>query len=315
MNAGATRPLAQQIPRRDDRGLAFEVDGREVVVGGDVDAAWNALALCDGRLTVDEIVAHNGGDEEVRDLLAELLRLGALVDCTQAYRLLHRRASAGSPMFRTLTEEEIAALLAERFAPARIGGDPVPLAVPDSVVLRAAGARRSAVPGERRPVSFEDLSAVVAATHGELGGRRAVPSAGGIYPLIVHVAIRRPLGPLGDGVWWYDVASSSLRRTLDETPDLGEVILSQEICDELLEAGEPVVFLSADLERPSRKYANRGYRYALIEVGAAMQNSYLVAAERALPIRAIGGIHDANADRLLDLDERRSAILALLLGS
>jgi SagB-type dehydrogenase family enzyme len=85
--------------------------------------------------------------------------------------------------------------------------------------------------------------------------------------------------------------------------------------DELLAPGRPLLFVSADLERPSRKYSNRGYRYALMEAGAAMQNAYLAAAELGLPIRAIGGFHDDRAHEYLDLPEQVRPLLALLLGT
>ena len=85
--------------------------------------------------------------------------------------------------------------------------------------------------------------------------------------------------------------------------------------DALLEAGGPVVFLSANLERTSAVYANRGYRWALIEVGAVMQNAYLVAAELGVPVRAIGGFRDAATHEFLGLPDHVRPMLALLLGS
>ena len=55
----------------------------------------------------------------------------------------------------------------------------------------------------------------------------------------------------------------------DERLGVAEIFLRDALSDALLEAGGPVVFLSANLARTSGVYANRGYRWALIEVGAS----------------------------------------------
>jgi SagB-type dehydrogenase family enzyme len=311
---GSLRPLAQHVPKRTADGLRFSLPDRDVDIAGAPDAIWAVIELCDGTHTVEEISAQAGPAEDVTELLETLLREGALIDCTQAYRLLHRQASVGSPLFIELADEDLAALMQETFIPATTVGEPVALEPLSSSLLETASARRSAYPGEQRAVSFEELSTVLEAVYGRPGGARPVPSAGGLYPLAVHVAIRRPLGELSPGVWWLDPFAETLVPVREDGPNLSRVILSQEVADALTAANEPVVFISADLERPSRKYSNRGYRYALMEAGAAMQNAYLAASELDLPIRAIGGIHDHLAAELLDLDEHCAALLALLLG-
>ena len=304
------------MPKRTASGFRFGLLDRDVEIEGDPDSIWTVIELCDGTRTVEQISAEagNGSPDEVTDLIATLLREGALADCTQAYRLLHRQASVGSPMFVELSDEELSALMQETFVPAGTVGEPVALEPLGSTLLETASSRRSSYPGEHRPVSFEELSTVLEAIYGRPGAARPVPSAGGLYPLAVHVAIRRPLGQLRPGVWWLNPFAEALARTRDDAPDLARVILSQDVADGIAAANEPIVFISADLERPSRKYSNRGYRYALMEAGAAMQNAYLAATELDLPIRAIGGIHDRLAAELLDLDEDCAALLALLLG-
>jgi SagB-type dehydrogenase family enzyme len=93
------------------------------------------------------------------------------------------------------------------------------------------------------------------------------------------------------------------------------VILHDPVADALVAAGGPVVFISANLERTSRAYANRGYRWALIEVGAVLQNAYLVAAELDVPVRAIGGFLDERTHAFLGLPDHVRPMLAVLLGS
>jgi hypothetical protein len=75
------------------------------------------------------------------------------------------------------------------------------------------------------------------------------------------------------------------------------------------------VFISADVGRPARKYANRAYRYALIELGAALQDGHLACAELGIPVRAIGGLRDGRAHDFLGLGDGVEPILAVLLGA
>jgi SagB-type dehydrogenase family enzyme len=82
----------------------------------------------------------------------------------------------------------------------------------------------------------------------------------------------------------------------------------------LLERGGPLIFISADIARPSRKYGARGYRYALIESGAALQSAYLAATEVGVPLRVIGGIDDRLAHEFLALPDSAVALMALIVG-
>lgn len=321
LDEGAIRPLAQQVPRRTEAGVVFSLPGREVEIGGDRDEIWAVLELCDGARTVPELAESLASESESERaeyaaLIERLLAEGALVDCTQAYRLLHDQASVGSHLFRALGPEALRALGAERYAPDpdEVAGEPVALEPADSALLEIAARRASSWPGERRPVSFAELSAILTALDGTAGDARTLPSAGGVRPLIVHVAMRTAVGPLEPGLHWHDPERGALLPLSDPGLRVEDVLLEHEVSNALVAAGEPIVFVSADFERPSRKYANRGYRYALIEIGAAMQSAYLAAAEADVPIRAIGGIHDRLAAQLLGLGEARVPVLALLLG-
>jgi SagB-type dehydrogenase family enzyme len=167
-----------------------------------------------------------------------------------------------------------------------------------------------------RKVSAEELGAVLQAAYG-LGraDRPTVPSAGGLHPLVLHVILREPLPAIRPGVWWYDWRHSRLRLVAPEAPEADELFLAHPVSDAILRRRQPVIFLSADMGRVERKYANRGYRFALMETGAAMQNAYLAAAELGLPIRAIGGFRDIATQRALGVSDVTLPFLALLLGA
>jgi len=310
------RPLLAGPVRWESGGVTVDLGDREVRVGGDAAALRAILGGCDGRTPVAALAVQHG--EATRALLADLLAQGALVDAGDAWRTLHRQSSVGTALGRPVTEEELAGLERGAFAPAPPAGDPVPLAPAPSAVGAAAERRRSTLPDRPgAPVSFAALSAVLAAAYGVEGEGRersgTVPSAGALYPLAIHVALRAPLGPLETGLHWQDPRARALRR-LGPADDVEALFVPEPSCRALLRRGQPVAFVSADLARPARKYGPRGYRYALIEAGAALQCASLVAQELDVPIRAIGGIDDGAVHRFLRLPDTAVPLLALLIG-
>jgi SagB-type dehydrogenase family enzyme len=313
------RPLLAGPHRREGDAVVIAVGRRDVRVAGDVALAEAILGACDGRRTVPELVDEiaPGEGEAVRELLGELLGQEAVVDCTQAYRLAHRHGSVGSSFFPALDDEGLRALGAERFQPAETPGEAVELAPAKTSLGDLASRRRSAeAAGTPRPVTFEELSSLLAVAYG--GGQRSgrpVASAGALYPLVLHVWARGAVGPVTEGLWWYDPAAERLRAVPSPPAEAGELFLPHPLSDGLLERGNPVLFVSADLARVSRKYGNRGYRYALMEAGAVMQAAYLIGAELDLPIRAIGGIHDDSTRAFLALPDGAEPLLALLVGT
>jgi SagB-type dehydrogenase family enzyme len=184
--------------------------------------------------------------------------------------------------------------------------------------LELAALRRSAVPGDgRHAVTFEELSLVLRAMYGSVSpdGRRSVGSGGALYPLAVHALLPAAVSPLEAGLWWYDPASEGVQQVSEGPPPPSELVLRERISDGLLEAGQPVVFVSADVGRSSARYSNRAYTLALMEAGAAMQNAYLAGAEVGLPVRAIAGLDDNAARTALELPDGVVPLLAVLLGS
>ena len=313
------RPIPAALPRRDGDGVVFSLAQRDVRVGGDAATVERMISLCDGQRTVPQIAeAFEDADvEDIRELADTLVAHGALVDCTQAYRIFHWQSSTESGYFREVDDDQLAALADETFKPERLEGSQEGL-VPISTGVREIVARRASALPQRGPrrVSFAELSSLLEAMYAcEPDARRPVASGGALYPLAIHVVTLNEVAPLRPGLWWYDPLASALALVRSDRLEVDDVLLGDPVSDALLAAGGPVVFISANLERTSRVYANRGYRWALIEVGAVLQNAYLVAAELDVPVRAIGGFLDERTHAFLELPDHVRPMLAVLLGS
>lgn len=315
------RPLLAGVLRREDDAVLVVTATREVRVAGDPDVVAAVLQRCDGRRTEAEVVAALPADEQpgARELLGALREHAALVDCTQAWRVLEEQTSAGSPFYPAPDAGALDELTRRRWRPATTGVAHALTPAP-TAVAKLAARRASAEPGgAEHVVSFPELSAILTAGYAAPAGaaRAPVASAGALYPLVIHVLVRRDIGPLSPGAWWYDRDAGDagdLLRVRDGVPVLDELLLSHELSDAMLARGEPVLVLSADIARGSGKYGNRAHRYALLEAGAVLQNVTLAATELGVPLRPIGGFDEGRMALLLDLAGAQP-LLTVLLGA
>jgi SagB-type dehydrogenase family enzyme len=314
------RPLVSGFTRWTDDAVEIDTGRHEVRIEGDLDLARAVIGNCDGRRSVRELVELHGPDGA--ELITELIASGALVDCTQSWRAFHRQGSVGTALGRPLDEQGVLALQQMTFRPSGTCAADVALQVEPCTTLTLSERRRSSFPvADGITPSFAQLSSVLAGSYRfrlDSGAPSAVAgsvaSAGALYPLIVHVLIRTALPEVPTGLWWYDPTALRLERIRDDRFELGSLFLPNNLSDALLAKREPVVFVSADLGRPTRKYGARGYRYALIEAGALLQAATLVATELGLPVRPIGGFDDGQAHRFLDLPASAVCLLGLSLG-
>lgn len=312
------RPLLAGHLRWHDDGATITVGDVDVDVGGDPGRLRAVFERCDGRHPVTALTADLG--PSVRELISALLDGGAVVDAEHAWRVLHRQGSVGSALGRGITSEQLEVIQRQSFAPSGPTGARVALPPSTGQVSALARARRSMLSAEEpRPPTFAELATLLDAAYGTpvaADGTRsgAVPSAGGMYPLAVHVLLRRPLGPLDPGLWWFDARTAALVELRPGPHEIRPLFVPEPTCDALLDRQQPVIFLSADLERQSRKYGARAYRYGLMEAGAAMQSACLAATELDVPVRPIGGIDDGAVHAFLGLPATGVALLAILVG-
>jgi SagB-type dehydrogenase family enzyme len=134
---------------------------------------------------------------------------------------------------------------------------------------------------------------------------RAAPSAGALYVGEVYVVARRVEG-LDAGVYYYDVGRHALVRVGKDAR-----LEANAIDDPDAERAPALVCVTNVFERYERRYANRGYRYALIDTGHIGENLRLAAISASVPISSPGRYHDEAIERLLGVDGREEAVCAV----
>jgi SagB-type dehydrogenase family enzyme len=183
-------------------------------------------------------------------------------------------------------------------------------------------ARRSTRGFAERPVPFEQVGAVLRTYRcsGELdvpGGTlalRTAASAGGLYPIEVYLVATRVAG-LPSGVYHYRPGELAITATRPDAGEVSKALQSLVLDPEQARQAAGAHVLTARFERSTRKYGDRGYRYALIEAGEIAQILALGAAATETGMVSHGAFYDSLANRLLGIDGlSESALVVLLFG-
>lgn len=144
--------------------------------------------------------------------------------------------------------------------------------------------------------------------------RRTYPSAGMLYPAHCYIFIDH-VDDLPRGIYYFDMNRFELKLVLREN------LLSKEIIHELtsqVSGASAVLIFSLELPRVMRKYAARGYRYGLVEIGAIAMLINMVSVSNNVGCCWVGGFDDEVVSRAIGVDwdiEYEAPMLLMALGS
>jgi SagB-type dehydrogenase family enzyme len=162
--------------------------------------------------------------------------------------------------------------------------------------------------GERRSVreySSEALTlahvsqllwAAQGVTHTE--GWRTAPSAGATFPLELYLVAGNVNG-LAQGLYRYRADQHKLIQFVNK--DLRADLAAAALGQEWMKGSAIIIVIAAVYDRATRKYGQRGIRYAHMEVGHAAQNVYLQAASLNLGTALVGAFDDKRVKEVLKL--------------
>jgi thiazole/oxazole-forming peptide maturase SagD family component len=141
---------------------------------------------------------------------------------------------------------------------------------------------------------------------------RSVPSGGALYPLILYVCLFEKIDDWDIGWYFYDSDNNLLIKT-GVAVDIDKISWILDSVS-ILDNAQFLVAISADLEKTTAKYSNRGYRLALLEAGHCAQNAYLYCAETDFGTVEWGGYKDEELAKMLSLKYPNEAIVNLMIA-
>ncbi len=171
-------------------------------------------------------------------------------------------------------------------------------------LAEAVAQRRSIRNFSPEPILLFHLSQILWSAQGITNSQnnlRAIPSAGGTYPLEIYVVIgENGVEKVDSGVYHYETETHVLSFHLkdDIRPELSDAALNQDF----ISVAPVSLIICAIYDRTLMRYSSRGERYVYIEVGHAGQGIYLQATALGLGTVAVGAFRDERVRQVLQLD-------------
>lgn len=163
-------------------------------------------------------------------------------------------------------------------------------------------------------LSLVDISQLLWAAQGitDPSGFRTAPSAGGLYPLEIYLAVGRVTG-LETGVYRYEPEAHKLVNVLsiDRRSELAAAAVGQMWISD----AAAIIVISAVYERTTSKYGERGIRYVHMEAGHSAQNVCLQAVALGIATTTVGAFDDQRVAGLLGSPSGHKPLYLMPVGS
>ena len=305
------RPLVVAYGSRLNDSINFVTLQKEVLISELIEEIESILKWCNGHRIIDEIRDLSQINDEVfKTIVTTLIENEILIDARSLGQIFHQNSMYPLLSTHDLSFEEIANLSPKQKTTSR--ACQYSLASPkESELLRLLSVRKSSRTFGKESLTGEQLSGLLQAMYGttDLGG--STPSAGGLYILRIYVLLLKQAGTLREGVYEYIRETHGLRKVKTNmlTPELTNFLLDSE---GLAVNASAIVCVGIDFDIAERKYANRAYRFLLLESGHVAQNAYLYSAEAGLNIVECGGFNDLELSRYLHLNFPQQGIVTTL---
>jgi SagB-type dehydrogenase family enzyme len=190
---------------------------------------------------------------------------------------------------------------------------PEPCTTGNTSVEAALSQRRSIRAYSGDILAIEEVSQLLWAAQGITApwGGRTAPSAGALYPLELYLVVGDVEG-IDKGVYRYRPGEHELEKVKadDIRAELADAALGQEC---IRDAAIDIVF-TAVYERTTRKYGERGIRYAHMEAGHAAQNVYLQAVSLDIGTVVIGAFNDSEVANIVNVSEHGNPLYIMPVG-
>lgn len=284
------------------------------------------IPLCDGTRTEDQIVHELRSTWDVRSIrtaLSRLRKVGVLIDSRNIAPVVWDFVSNPTPWPQDLTPEQLDNLLADQSLHRSSRGRRLRLRVRHNAQTRQLSLRASMRDFGSNPVTQPILARLLWAAYGQTGtilhqadgnelSRRVVPSAGALYPLLLHLALFRPSGSIPAGVY----------RVLPRRSDVELAPLSTTLSDIRAAYVEPSVLtnaagclvVSGSVGRSASKYSNRGILYVILEAGHVAQNVLCEVQTENLAAVEVGGFIEEQLRVALRLEGAGQPLTSIVFG-
>ncbi len=259
------------------------------------------IETCDGIRSLDEVVQllkDEWDEHSIRGLIKEFRRRNVLVDSHYLSDTVWKVIENPSNFPSLLTDDDVTVLVEQAKERHRSNPSGMVYQASPSSLGKLLDRRRSIRFFSGESVGFQSVVNMLWSAYGEINtsedntsitnGRRTVPSAGALYPLMISVALFKDTGEFHPGIYnaWMGTPKMVGFNLVSE--DTERFIRS--FADPLMiEEAHGVIVVSGSFRATGDKYGNRSMLYVTLEAGHVAQNIHLAASESKVATVEIGG--------------------------
>lgn len=275
-----------------NNGIRFVHPLQTITIDSHIELVWEILKLSDGHTEAGKIAQKAseliGVDRQlVEAVIDDLTTLEVLVDSRRAYKFFHNLGNNLTMFATDMKPEEVYDFQMSDHSPVKTGAA-VALPSLGTVMGRFGQSRTSCRSFSDDTIGVEALGEILRVAFSRKVA--SSPSGGGLNPVRAYVIITRSIGVLAPGKYEYDASAEQL-VCFEPQFDRQEIEFALN-SDTVLYGAEVILVVTSELDRQPTKYANRGYRYALVEAGHAAQTVLLTSQELGVASLEYCGFQD-----------------------
>jgi len=308
----------------------FFLPDREVEVTIPQKLSRTLIKLCDGTISIRNIkskLCEQWEENSVTLLLNKLIDNGILIESRNIAEYVWKFITNPTAWYRNLSEDSVKSLVLNQDLHAVRGAgnnNNTRTRIKRSELVNKLLKRKSASHFSGNKVSKNQLSTLLWAAYGQLKShkekyvekklyRRTVPSAGALYPLMIHVINIQNTEYLTEGIYRVHYPQP-LSVEFANISGIPRNISCCFVNPKKLLGVSGVIIISGYFSRSAYKYNNRALLYVLLEAGHAAQNIHLAAQECGLETIEIGGFYEDKIADLLALPPNSMPLTTIFYG-
>ncbi len=173
--------------------------------------------------------------------------------------------------------------------------------------------RRSTRSYTDEALTLKEVSQLLWAAQGitDASGHRTAPSAGALYPLYIYIVVGN-VTELMSGVYEYDPVEHKITRMMDG--DIRDELAGAAMSQSSIRTGAVSIVLTADYDKTTDIYGERGVMYVHLEAGHAAQNVCLQATALDLGLVTAGTFSPSQVSVVMNLPEDRQPLYIIPVG-
>ncbi len=268
------------------------------------------IEICDGTRPLNEVtqLLKDEWDElSVQGLIEELHQNNVLTNSCNISSSVWKTVENPSRFSSLITDDEVIKLVRKAKERHKGNFNGRTYQISTSPLKRLLENRRSVRSFSKKPVNLQNVVNMLWSAYGEISDtregaptscRHTIPSAGALYPLVIHVVLFKGTGEIGPGIYkaWMGLPGTVGFKLVSKDTDR---FIRSFVNPLMFNEAHGTIVISGSFDITSKKYGNRSMLYVTLEAGHATQNVHLVASESKVATVEIGGfIEDLLAETI-----------------